>query len=463
MIEFGRSKDSLEALQSKSSVTLEDVLGVFIDLCEDVKGQGCSVDALEIEDSDRLLANLSRSGRILLKIMKKKSDQIDIMDAADRLKRQEEQISEKTEEIDEKVKTLITANEQLDAKITIYEKKKSKYDLQMDEVNKKHKYFEKLSSECERIESLINEMNTVSIEPLETQIEDLKKYYEVRKEHLEHLQGLLKSEQKKYAEQSSLFEQNKAARDQMVQKINILEETIRSQNQEILKLTESKQIKAETVQELLDRQNQLDKDVVILQNEIDRLREHLANSNYDDLCEEKDRLYKEKMALDQDVASKMSECEEILASIQECKDDCVTKKERYEKEKSRLIDENSELNQQIKDLEEVISNKQNQKEELEKTLSDAEDRYKQLRKWFESLEVSNFDERLKIALKKTTIFEEAQKELFYEVENIGLAQTISMQEANEKKDELRRQLKEIEDLLNEYQRKYKKICELLSD
>ncbi|MBQ2288239.1 MAG: hypothetical protein II251_05990, partial [Lachnospiraceae bacterium] len=251
--------------------------------------------------------------------------------------------------------------------------------------------------------------------------------------------------------------------DQMVQKINILEETIRSQNQEILKLTESKQIKAETVQELLDRQNQLDKDVVILQNEIDRLREHLANSNYDDLCEEKDRLYKEKMALDQDVASKMSECEEILASIQECKDDCVTKKERYEKEKSRLIDENSELNQQIKDLEEVISNKQNQKEELEKTLSDAEDRYKQLRKWFESLEVSNFDERLKIALKKTTIFEEAQKELFYEVENIGLAQTISMQEANEKKDELRRQLKEIEDLLNEYQRKYKKICELLSD
>ncbi|MBQ2287568.1 MAG: hypothetical protein II251_02480, partial [Lachnospiraceae bacterium] len=258
MIEFGRSKDSLEALQSKSSVTLEDVLGVFIDLCEDVKGQGCSVDALEIEDSDRLLANLSRSGRILLKIMKKKSDQIDIMDAADRLKRQEEQISEKTEEIDEKAKTLITANEQLDAKITIYEKKKSKYDLQMDEVNKKHKYFEKLSSECERIESLINEMNTVSIDPLETQIEDLKKYYEVRKEHLEHLQGLLKSEQKKYAEQSSLFEQNKAAKDQMVQKINILEETIRSQNQEILKLTESKQIKAETVQELLDRQNQLD-------------------------------------------------------------------------------------------------------------------------------------------------------------------------------------------------------------
>lgn len=463
MIEFGRSKDSIEALQSKSSVTLEDVLGVFIDLCEDVKGHGCSVDALEIEDSDRLLANLSRSGRILLKIMKKKSDQIDIMDAADRLKRQEEQIFEKTEEIDEKAKTLIAAKEQLDEKIAIYEKKKSKYDLQMDAVNKKHKYFEKLSSECERMQSLIDEMDTVSIGPIEIEIADLKKTFEQRKEKLAQLELALKSLREKYDEQTNLYEQNDVKKDQLVQDVDVLVENIRCQNQKILKLTGDKKTKVEKVQELQERQNQLDKDVVILQNEIDRLREHLANSNYEDLCTEKERLHKEKMALDQEVAAKLAECEAILASIKECKEDCITKKERYEKEQSRLMDENAELNQQIKNLEEVISNEQNQKEELEKTLSDAEDRYRQLRKWFESLEVSNFDERLKIALQKTTMFEEAQKELFYEVGNLGLAQTISMQEANEKKDELRRQFKEIQDSINDYQEKYKKICELLSD
>ncbi len=463
MIEFGRSKDSLEALQSRSCLTLEDVLGVFVDLCEDVKGQGCSVDALEIGDSDRLLANLSRSGRILLKIMKKKSDQINIIDAAERIKRQEEQLQEKTEEIDEMTKTLMSAKNQLNEKISIYENKKSKYDLQMDEVNKKRKYYEKISSECERMESLIHEMNSVSIGPLESKISELKEDYESRKQHLDHLQNLLEEEEKKNTEQSTLYEQKKNEKDKIVQDVNILEEMIRNQNQEILKLTEDQSSKAEKVQELQNRQNQLDKDVVILQNEIDRLREHLANSNYNDLCDEKERLYKEKMSLDKDVAEKMSECEAVLSSIQEVMDDCTSKKERYEKEKSRLMDEKTELIQQIKDLEEVISNEQNQKEELEKTLNDAEDRYKQMRKWFESLEVNNYDDRLKTALQKIAVFEEAQKALFYEVDTLGIAQTISMQEANEKKDELRRQLKEIEDLLNEYQKKYKKICELLSD
>jgi len=64
MIEFGRSKDTLKALAAKENVALEDILGVFIDLCEDVKSSGCSVDSLDVEEQDKLLTNLSRSGRL---------------------------------------------------------------------------------------------------------------------------------------------------------------------------------------------------------------------------------------------------------------------------------------------------------------------------------------------------------------------------------------------------------------
>lgn len=250
MNDFERSKDTLEALQIKSKVSLEDVLGVFLDVCEDVKEQGCSVDGLDVEDTNRLLTNLSRSGRIFLKIMKKKSDFFDTEDAAERIKRQEEQIFLQTEEI----------NKQSD----VLELVKAQWE-------EKNKYFQELSAECKKM---------------------------------------------------------------------------RQMNEEIS---------------------------------------------------------------------------------------------------------------------ESISNEENEKTRLEKTLREAESRYEQLRKWFENFDADHYEKRLQSVLQRVKIFEDAQRELFYEIEELGLAQTISMQEANEKKEELCRQFEEIEDLIDRYQRKYKKICELLSD
>ena len=117
----------------------------------------------------------------------------------------------------------------------------------------------------------------------------------------------------------------------------------------------------------------------------------------------------------------------------------------------------------IDELSEENEAKTKERAMLEKTLADAEERHGQLRKWFESLDMTKYDARIKQAQQRINMFEDAQKALFYEMDELNLAQTVSNQEANEKREELRLQLKQIEQLLEDYRKKYKMICELLSD
>ncbi len=463
MIEFGRSIDSLESLQSKSDVTLEDILGVFVDLCEDVKGQGVSVDGLEVRDSERLLANLSRSGRIFLKIIKKNTSHINGFDAVERIKRQEEQILNETKEIDEKAQTLSSVKAQLDDKILICEDKKLKYNQRMTEINEKKKYYDKLASECECLESLIDEIDNMSIAPLEIEIEDLKESYRQKQKAVEQLETSKCLAQDRYNELTNIYEKNKTKTIQLTKDVMVLDENIAGQNQSIEKLEEEKKLKTEEEHELRMKRSQLDQEVVKIQNDIAQLNEQLANSDYDELCKEKQYLLEEKTKTDKETARVKAEIELNLASLQESKDRQTAEREQLEKQKSYLTDTIRDLEHQIEVLGESNSNDEKEKEQLIKTLNDVERKNQQLRQWFESLKVSDYDERLKTALQKMTIFEEAQKALFDEIGSVGLAQTISMQEANEKKEELRREFNEIEDSLKQYQEKYKKICELLSD
>ena len=463
MIEFERSIDSLESLQSKSNVTLEDILGVFIDLCEDIKGQGCSVDELEIQDSDQLLANLSRSGRIFLKIIKKNTNNINGFDAVERIKRQEEQILNETKEIDEKFKTLSSAKAQLDDKILICEGKKIKYNQRMTEINEKKKYYEKLASECECMETLIDEMDNISIGPLEIEIQDLKDSYQQKQKDVEELETSKRLIQNRYNELINIYENDKLKKTQLAKDVKALEENIASQNQSIDKLEEEKKAKIEEKHELRIKRSQLDQDVVKVQNDIAQLNEQLVNSDYDELCKEKNYLLEEKTKKDKETARVKAEKETILASLQESKDKHTAEREQLEKQKSYLTDTIRDLEHQIEVLKESNSNDEKEKEQLIKTLNDVERKNQQLKQWFDSLKINDYDERLKTALQKMAIFEETQKALFDEIGSVGLAQTISMQEANEKKEELRRQFNEIEDSLKQYQEKYRKICELLSD
>ena len=294
-------------------------------------------------------------------------------------------------------------------------------------------------------------------------IQDLKDSYQQKQKDVEELETSKRLIQNRYNELINIYENNKLKNTQLAKDVKALEENIASQNQSIDKLEEEKKAKIEEKHELRIKRSQLDQDVVKVQNDIAQLNEQLVNSDYDALCKEKNFLLEEKTKKDKETARVKAEKETILASLQESKDKHTAEREQLEKQKSYLTDTIRDLEHQIEVLKESNSNDEKEKEQLIKTLNDVERKNQQLKQWFDSLKINDYDERLKTALQKMAIFEETQKALFDEIGSVGLAQTISMQEANEKKEELRRQFNEIEDSLKQYQEKYRKICELLSD
>lgn len=71
MSDFDRIEDSLEILKKQEQVFLEEALGIYLDLCQDIKEGGQAIDSLSIGDTGKFLTNLSRSGRIFLNIIRK--------------------------------------------------------------------------------------------------------------------------------------------------------------------------------------------------------------------------------------------------------------------------------------------------------------------------------------------------------------------------------------------------------
>lgn len=470
MIEFDRSKDTLQALRVQDAIVLEDALGVFLDICEDIKSHGNSIENLDVASTDKLLANLSRSGRIFLKIMKKKAEQIESVDVGGRIKRQEEQLSVQAQDLEEKEKQLTDFENLVTSKVGILEDKKKEYEKRVKALDEKRQYLLLLEGDCQKLQTMIERLENTSVKPMEEKRAALQDEFDERKKSLDALEDQVDDFASKIAVVKKQFSDTKVVYDQKVTDhgklqgdIKELNEHIFDRSERIRQLHEKEKELQGTVEELKRRQNQLNADVVMHQNEIDRLREHLANSDLDQILVEKEKLLKEKMALDETMTKEQSEYDHIRQTLQESRDEQIAKKEKFEKERSIILDENVYLKEKIDTLIATIDKEETERIQLEKVLVDTENRYRQLRKWFESLEVNKYEERLKNAQYKIRMFEEAQKELFYEMEEIGLLQMVSNQEANEKREELRVQLKEIETLLEVYRRKYITICGLLSD
>ena len=169
MIRFDRSTDTLQALSSRKDISLEEALGVFLDICEDIKESSGSVESLHIENAEKLLANLSRTGRIFLKIMKKKNDAIEAVDPGGRMKRQEEQIEIYSKELEQKEHQLSEFEIRVQSEIGILEVRKRTYENRKKVLDEKRQYLIQLEEECHQLESQIEQLEQMSEKSLENQ------------------------------------------------------------------------------------------------------------------------------------------------------------------------------------------------------------------------------------------------------------------------------------------------------
>ena len=129
MNDFARVEDTLEMLKKQKELTLEDVLGLYLDLCEDIEANGQEIDNLKIEKTENLLKNLSRSGRIFLNIIRKHSEEIGQIDTYGRIRKQEEKLSESIARISDQEEKLQASIAQLSGIIDEEQKKRQSYEI----------------------------------------------------------------------------------------------------------------------------------------------------------------------------------------------------------------------------------------------------------------------------------------------------------------------------------------------
>ena len=181
MIDFERVEDALRMLKKQESLALEDVLGVYLDLCEALEAGGRTIDSLPIVQTDKLLKNLSRSGRTFLNIIRKHGDEIQTVDIDGRIRKQKEKLSESIERISEQEERLRTSMEGMDAIIEEAQKKRQAYETRLQIEKEKRSQLGALEEQCRQLSEEVDRISSVSLEPLQKE----KQRLEAQKKHLE--------------------------------------------------------------------------------------------------------------------------------------------------------------------------------------------------------------------------------------------------------------------------------------
>ena len=92
---FERTRTVLAKLEHASTVTAEDIFGVFNDLCEDAKDEtGLTISEFDTGDEEGLIEKLPRAGRMLLKSYARVKDGIENQGRKERLAKISAEISE---------------------------------------------------------------------------------------------------------------------------------------------------------------------------------------------------------------------------------------------------------------------------------------------------------------------------------------------------------------------------------
>jgi hypothetical protein len=380
------------------------------------------------------------------------------------------QIQEQTQLLEDKISQMKAQQEALAEKIRLQEEKQEEYQQILEKNGEKQTYLVKLSSDCEQLEQEIEEQKKLVLEPLLARQKELKESQQQQKAQILEAKEKVKEQEKQAVPLQETLkkqqEKQKEAQEAQQALTSQIEETnrvISDRADAVNQLKEQYEEKQETVLVLRKKQNELNGDVVMLQNEIDRLKDHLNNEDIENLKREQQSLMMEKIQYDEQMETLRSSVEEEQKELKEKRDALQAQRDAYEKEKSLLTDECTRHRNRIQELQDLIQKGENQKKESTAKAASLEEECRQMRLWFESLDAEAAKKRLSLLEKKLQVYQKVQKELFYESDTLDIHYSVSSQEANEKREELRSRLKELEQLFETYKNIYNRVCDLLKN
>lgn len=450
MTELSRVKSTIEALERKNAPSLEDALGVFLDLSEDMKEAGEPINDLKVSDADEMIKKLRRNGRLLMKIIECNRSSIEEGDTGGRTQRLEGELDAELKKIEQKERELLQEEARLQEKKSELQQKKEKLEQEQTRIEQKRQMCAELEADADRLRQNNEKYKNISILFCQEQLKNLnderteleRQIQEYRKEQA------LKEEEKQQAEVR--LAQAEKDREKTIQELNEVCGRERETREQTGILKQDKLEKEKLVAELNNQYKQLSDETIAVQQEIDRLLDHIRHDDMDSLKKERDRLNGDKLIYDAQMSG-------LKKELTELKENLEIQKEQL-KELERKKDQALHL---VKKMQEEMQSARETTERSQKELDILEHQRKSDRELYEGLRNTEIQQELERARKKYELFRQAQKELFAETEGVNATFYVTKSNIEDKRIEMQNQLSTIERELESVRKTYKNICKIL--
>lgn len=450
MTELSRVKSTIEALEGKSAPSLEDALGVFLDLSEDMKEAGAPINDLKVGNADEMIKKLRRNGRLLMKIIESNRSSIEEGDTGGRTQRLESELDAELKIIEQKERELLQEEARLQEKKNELQQKKEKLEQEQAGIELKRRMCAELEAEAESLRQYNEKYKNISIPFYQEQIRNLNEEQTKLEGQIQKCQNeqALKEKEKRKAE--TRLTQAESDRDKALQELNGICSKEQKAREETEALVKDKQEKEMLVAELGNQYKQLSDETIAIQQEIDRLLDHIRYDDMDCLKKERDRLGGDKLVFDAQMSGLNKECSELKETITKRKKQL----EELEKKKTQAQELVRKIEEQMKSARETTERSQRQKDELER-------QWNADRELYEGLRNAEIQETLDRIGKKYSLFRQAQKELFAETEGVDATFYVTKSNIEDKRNEMQNQLSTITLEFEKVRKTYKIVCKIL--
>ena len=204
---FGRTRDSLERFRDKETVTADNVLDLFYDLCEDVKEEtGTPVDRLPVSSVDGLMRRLPWTGNLIRKIYRASEEEV-LSPERRRL----------LADIDSKVEEVTLEAEQAGDELDRTRTKREELARKKSELEATLKEQENIERACRVLETEADALEQRYVPELRTRLDTIRERVSGDREEKSRLEQEITNARKEHEEASEENRKAKAALEQEIQ------------------------------------------------------------------------------------------------------------------------------------------------------------------------------------------------------------------------------------------------------
>ena len=321
MAGFERIRDTLHVLNG-NTLTLEGVLGAFLDLRDDVEDKGVDLENLRIQDDVVLVKHLRACGRMFLNIAGSNQKAIEQADSRGRLSEQIRSLTETEKMLDRKCAQLEQEEETLRRQETEIVEKQRGLERQRKELSAKKTRLDELTKTAERLDRECEALQNLSLKDVEERCRELEANKTAMERQLAESNVRLAELQQQCSvcrarieEQKKQEKEETAALSALTQAEEESREQLKSAKDRQAALREQTKAQNEEYSCLRGEQEKLSAEVRLWQNKVMQLKEDIKQTDPRKLKEEAERLKREKTEHDREVASAQSELEKAKSAV----------------------------------------------------------------------------------------------------------------------------------------------------